>query len=265
MRRPVGYLLGYRLHPKLTFRVWQRELTLYKRIWPSTILSTLFDPILYLLAMGFGVGAYITQDIDGVSYLQFIAPGLVASSIMYAAAFEAAWNSYVRIFHERSYEAMMTTPADLEDVVAGEIAWGATRSLIYSIVMLAVLTAFGLIRSPLALLVPLVAFLGGMMFMVLGLTYTVRLKHMDQLTFLFTLGVTPMFLFSGVFFPLAGLPAWVQTVAWASPLFHLVEVVRALALGTVGTLTLVHLGWMIGVTLALWGLPSLVLRRRLRS
>jgi len=265
VRRPVGYLLGYRLHPKLTFRVWQRELTLYKRIWPSTILSTLFDPILYLLAMGFGVGAYITQDIDGVSYLQFIAPGLVASSIMYAAAFEAAWNSYVRIFHERSYEAMMTTPADLEDVVAGEIAWGATRSLIYSIVMLAVLTAFGLIRSPLALLVPLVAFLGGMMFMVLGLTYTVRLKHMDQLTFLFTLGVTPMFLFSGVFFPLAGLPAWVQTVAWASPLFHLVEVVRALALGTVGTLTLVHLGWMIGVTLALWGLPSLVLRRRLRS
>ena len=265
MRRPVGYLLGYRLHPKLTFRVWQRELTLYRRIWPSTILSTLFDPILYLLAMGFGVGAYITQDIDGVSYLQFIAPGLVASSIMYAAAFEAAWNSYVRIFHERSYEAMMTTPADLEDVVAGEIAWGATRSLIYSIVMLAVLTAFGLIRSPLALLVPLVAFLGGMMFMVLGLTYTVRLKHMDQLTFLFTLGVTPMFLFSGVFFPLAGLPAWVQTVAWASPLFHLVEVVRALALGTVGTLTLVHLGWMIGVTLALWGLPSLVLRRRLRS
>lgn len=265
MRRPVGYLLGYRLHPKLTFRVWQRELTLYKRIWPSTILSTLFDPILYLLAMGFGVGAYITQDIDGVSYLQFIAPGLVASSIMYAAAFEAAWNSYVRIFHERSYEAMMTTPADLEDVVAGEIAWGATRSLIYSIVMLAVLTAFGLIRSPLALLVPLVAFLGGTMFMVLGLTYTVRLKHMDQLTFLFTLGVTPMFLFSGVFFPLAGLPAWVQTVAWASPLFHLVEVVRALALGTVGTLTLVHLGWMIGVTLALWGLPSLVLRRRLRS
>ncbi|HVM46197.1 MAG TPA: ABC transporter permease [Candidatus Thermoplasmatota archaeon] len=261
----MSYLSGYRLHPMLTFRVWQRELTLYKRIWPSTILSTLFDPILYLLAMGFGVGAYITQDIEGVSYLQFIAPGLVASSAMYAAAYEAAWNSYVRIFHERSYEAMMTTPADLEDVVAGEIAWGATRSLVYSIVMLGVLFAFGLIRSPYALLVPLVAFLGGTMFMVLGLAYTVRIKHMDQLTFLFTLGVTPMFLFSGVFFPLAGLPAWVQTVAWASPLYHLVEVVRALAIGALSSTTLLHLAWMVGVTLALWGLPSLVLRRRLRG
>lgn len=261
----VSYLLGYRLHPRLTFRVWQRELTLYRRIWPSTILSTLFDPILYLLAMGFGVGAYITSDVEGVSYLQFIAPGLVASSIMYAAAFEAAWNSYVRIFHERSYEAMMTTPADLEDVVAGEIAWGATRALIYSVVMLGVLAAFGLIRSPLALLIPLVAFLGGTMFMVVGLTYTVRVKHMDQLTFLFTLGVTPMFLFSGIFFPLAGLPAWVQTVAWASPLFHLVEVVRALAIGSVGAITAVHLAWMVGITLLLWGLPSLVLRRRLRG
>lgn len=261
----MSYFLGYRLHPKLTFRVWQRELTLYRRIWPSTILSTLFDPILYLLAMGFGVGAYITSDVEGVSYLQFIAPGLVASSIMYAAAFEAAWNSYVRIFHERSYEAMMTTPADLEDVVAGEVAWGATRSLIYSLVMLGVLAAFGLIRSPLALLVPLVAFLGGTMFMVLGLTYTVRLKHMDQLTFLFTLGVTPMFLFSGVFFPLAGLPAWVQAVAWVSPLYHLVEVVRALAIGSVGVMVGIHLLWMIGVTAALWGLPSLMLRRRLRA
>lgn len=261
----MGYLAGYALDPLLAFRVWQRELTLYRRIWPSTILSTLFDPILYLLAMGFGVGAYITQDVEGVSYLQFIAPGLVASSIMYAAAYEAAWNSYVRIFHERSYEAMMTTPANLEDVVAGEVAWGATRSLIYSVVMLGVLAAFGLVRSPWALLVPLVAFLGGTMFMVLGLAYTVRLKHMDQITFLFTLGVTPMFLFSGVFFPLAGLPSWVQTVAWLSPLYHLVETVRALALGAISLDILVHVGWMLGVSLALWGLPALVLRRRLRS
>lgn len=260
----MSYHLGYRMHPKLVFRVWQRELTLYRRIWPSTILSTLFDPILYLLAMGFGVGAYLS-DIEGMSYVQFIAPGLVASSIMYAAAFEAAWNSYVRIFYERSYEAMMTTPAELEDVIAGEIAWGATRAVIYSIVMLGVLAAFGLLASPWALAIPLVAFLGGTMFMVLGLSYTVQVRHMDQLTFLFTLGVTPMFLFSGVFFPIAGLPAWVQTVAWASPLFHLVETTRALALGAVGAGVLAHLAWMVGLTVALWGLPALVLRRRLRG
>ncbi|HUR69721.1 MAG TPA: ABC transporter permease [Candidatus Thermoplasmatota archaeon] len=261
----MSYLLAYRLNAKLAFRVWQRELTLYKRIWPSTILSTLFDPILYLLAMGFGVGAYITQTIEGVSYLQFIAPGLVASSVMYAAAYEAAWNSYVRIYHERSYDAMMTTPAELEDVVGGEVAWGATRACIYSIVMLGVLAAFGLVRSPWALLVPVVAFLGGAMFMVLGLAYTVRVKHMDQLTFLFTLGVTPMFLFSGVFFPLAGLPAWVQVVAWVSPLYHLVEIVRALALGAIDVALAGHAAWMLVAVVALWGLPVSVLRRKLRS
>jgi lipooligosaccharide transport system permease protein len=261
----MSYHLGYRFSPKLVYRVWQRELTLYKRIWPSTILSTLFDPILYLMAMGFGVGAYITQDIGGVSYLQFIAPGLVASSAMYAAAYEAAWNSYARIYLERSYDAMMTTPAELEDVIAGEVIWGATRSCIYSIVMLGVLAAFGLVRSPWAILIPFVAFLAGMMFMVLGLTYTVRVKHMDQLTFLFTLGVTPMFLFSGVFFPLSGLPTWVQTVAWFSPLYHVVELMRGLALGIEGPSLGGHAIWMLIAAFLTWGAPSLSLRKKLRA
>jgi lipooligosaccharide transport system permease protein len=260
----VAYLHGYRVSPRLAFRVWQRELTLYKRIWPSTILSTLFDPILYLLAMGFGLGAYVA-DINGVPYIQFIGPGLVASSIMTASAYEAAWNSYVRIFVERSYDAMMTTPAELEDVVAGEVAWGATRALVSCIVMLAVLFAFGLVDSWWALLIPVLAVLGGVMFTTLGLAYTVGRKHMDQLTFLFTLGITPMYLFSGIFFPLAGLPAWAQAAAWLSPLFHLVEVVRGLSLGAVGPWMLVHLGWMAALTLLVWGVPSLVLRRRLRT
>src|ERR671927_6375 len=103
----ASYASAYRFSPKLAFRVWQREVTLYKRIWPSTILSNLFDPVIYLLAMGFGLGSYLTQDFGGVPYLQFIAPGLVASSIMMAATYEVAWNAYVRIHVERAYEAMM--------------------------------------------------------------------------------------------------------------------------------------------------------------
>jgi lipooligosaccharide transport system permease protein len=184
---------------------------------------------------------------------------------MTASAYEAAWNSYVRIFVERSYDAMMTTPAELEDVVAGEVAWGATRALVSCIVMLAVLVAFGLVGSWWALLIPVLAVLGGVMFTTLGLAYTVGRKHMDQLTFMFTLGITPMYLFSGIFFPLAGLPAWAQAAAWLSPLFHLVEVVRGLSLGAVGPWMLVHLGWMAALTLLVWGVPSLVLRRRLRT
>lgn len=260
----TNYGQAYRISPKLVLRVWQREVTLYRRIWPSTILSTLFDPVLYLLAMGFGLGAYVAQ-IDGVPYIQFIGPGLVASSIMSASAYEAAWNSYVRIFVERSYEGMMTTPAELEDVVAGEVAWAATRALISSTVMLGVLAGFGLVRSWWALLVPPVAVLGAIMFTILGLSYTVRTKHMDQLTFMFTLGITPMYLFSGIFFPLSGMPAWVQTAAWISPLYHLVEVVRTLVLGHPSPMTLVHVAVIAGIGLAFWGLPTRILRRRLRS
>lgn len=264
----AGYLQGYRLSPKLVLRVWQRELTLYRRIWPSTIMSTLFDPILYLLAMGFGLGTYVASIMvhgERVPYIQFIGPGLVASSIMTAAAYEAAWNSYVRIFVERSYDGMMTTPAELEDVVAGEVMWAATRSLISSSVMLVVLALFGLLRSPLFLLVPFVAAAGGVMFTVLGLSYTVRLRHMDQLTFMFSLGITPMYLFSGIFFPLDAMPAWLQAAAWISPLYHVVEVVRALILGTPSWMTLVHFAWMLGLIALFWGLPSKVLRRRLAS
>lgn len=261
----MSYLSGYRVRPKLAFRVWQREVTLYKRIWPSTLLSTLLDPIMYLLALGFGLGAYVTQGIGGHSYLAFIAPGLIASSVMYAAAFEAAWNSYVRMFVERSYESMMATPAELEDVLAGEFAWGATRAFLYSIVMLIVLRAFGLVHSWWALLIPPIAILAGLMFMAIGLSYTVRCRHMDQLTFFFTLGVTPMFLFSGIFFPLTGLPTPIQVVAWFSPLYHLVEVTRGLALGEVSIGLAGHFAWMVVVTALVWGLPALVLRKRLMT
>lgn len=265
LRRHVSsYLTGYRVHPKLAFRAWQRELTLYKRIWPSTILSTLLDPFIYLLAMGFGLGSYLTE-VNGMRYVQFVGTGLLASATMYAAVFEASWNSWVRIYTERSYEAMMSTPAELEDVIAGEVMWGATRSFIYSVVMLLVVAAFGLISSLWAVFIPFVAVLGGALFMVVALSYTVRCKHMDQLTFIFTLGVTPMFLFSGIFFPLDGLPAWVQGVAWFSPLYHLVEVVRGLALGNVGLAMLGHLSWMVVVLLGFWGLPPAMLRRRLKG
>lgn len=260
----MSYLTGYRVRPKLAVRAWQREVTLYKRIWPSTILSTLLDPVMYLLALGFGLGAYV-GSIQGRPYMEFIAPGLVASSVMYAAVFEAAWNSYVRIFVERSYESMMATPAELEDVVAGEALWGATRAFIYSIVMVIVLTAFGLVKSWWALLIPPVAFLAGLMFFTLGISYTVRCKHMDQLTFLFTLGVTPMFLFSGIFFPLTNLPQAVQAVAWLSPLYHLVATMRALAFGAVDLGMLGHVAWMAGALALFWGLPSLMLRRKLRT
>lgn len=248
--------------PRLALRVWQREVDLYKRIWPSTILSNLLDPLVYLVAMGFGLGAYLS-DVNGVRYIEFIAPGLVASAIMMAATYEVAWNSYVRMYVERSYEAMMSTPATVEDVVAGELLWAATRSVLYASVMLVVLFALGLLHSPWALAIPLVALPGGLLFASVGLTYTALVRHMDHLTFYFTLFVTPLFLFSGIFFPLDRLPAWAQAAAWATPLYHLVEIARGLSLGVFGGAFAAHLAILLAGGLLLYAVPVAIVRRRL--
>jgi lipooligosaccharide transport system permease protein len=225
------------------YRVWQREVSVYKYVYKSTIVSNLFDPLIYLLALGFGLGAYVTR-IAGMSYIQFIAPGLIASSIMTAASFETTYNTFVRIHFDRVYEAMMATPVTVEDIVVGEMLWAMTRSTIYASVMLCVVAALGLVRSWLALLVPLMGAIGGLMFAIIGLTYTSFLRSIDQMNFYFTLFITPLFLFSGVFYPLDALPQTVQEIALLSPLYHLVSIIRPLVLGTLGMESLFHLLWI---------------------
>jgi lipooligosaccharide transport system permease protein len=225
------------------YRVWQREVSVYKYVYKSTIVSNLFDPLIYLLALGFGLGAYVTR-IAGLSYIQFIAPGLIASSIMTAASFETTYNTFVRIHFDRVYKAMMATPVTVEDIVVGEMLWAMTRSTIYASVMLCVVAALGLVRSWFALLVPLMGAIGGLMFAIIGLTYTSFLRSIDQMNFYFTLFITPLFLFSGVFYPLDALPQTVQEIALLSPLYHLVSIIRPLVLGTLGTESLFHLLWI---------------------
>jgi lipooligosaccharide transport system permease protein len=160
---------------------------------------------------------------------------------------------------------MMATPAQLEDIVAGELAWASARAMIVGTIVLLVILAFGLVASPWALLVPLAAGLSALAFAVLGLSYTSRARHMDQLTFLFTLGVTPMFLFSGVFFPVDKLPSPLSWIVQISPLYHVVEVMRALILGTVSAATIVHALVILLLVLVAWGLPTVLIRRRVNT
>lgn len=252
----------WNVSPRQAWAVWRRETVMYKKVWPSTILSGLFDPVVYLLAMGFGLGLYV-GEVGGVPYRQFIAPGLIASATVYAATFEVAWNSYIRIHTDKSYEAMLATPTTLADVVAGELAWAMTRAVVYATIILAVVFAFGLVESPWALLAPVAAAAGGLLVAILGLSYTALVKHVDQLTFWFTLFMTPQYLFSGIFFPLDGLPRWVGIAAQFLPLHHLVEVCRALVLGTVTWATAAHAGVLVVACVVLFPLPALLVRRHL--
>jgi len=252
----------FRFSPKQAFRVWQREVSVYKYVYKSTIVSNLMDPLIYLVALGFGLGAFVSQ-IQGLPYIQFIAPGLISSSIMTAATFETTFNTFVRIHFDRVYEAMMATPVTVEDIVVGEIMWAMTRSTIYATVMLGVVTALGLTQSWYAIFVPFLGAIGGMMFAVLGLTYTSLLKSIDQVNFYFTLCITPMFLFSGVFYPIDALPAIVKTIAFISPLYHLVEIIRPIVIGRLSFGVLLHLLWIGAFILVFTAVPVNLLRKKL--
>jgi len=215
-------------------RVWERNLTVYRKNWKVSFLPPLLEPLFYLLAFGVGLSALVGNvPYEGrqVSYLQFIAPALISVSIMYNAFFETTYSSYVRMYYQKTFDAMMSTPLSLEEIITGEIFWGATKSVIASTIMLAVISAFGLISFPEGLLIVPLAFLGGLAFGSVGMLFTGMVANIDQFNLPIFLLVTPMFLFSGTFFPLDTLPEWARQLALALPLTHLVEIVRSLSFG----------------------------------
>ncbi len=248
--------------PKGAFRFWQRNAFIFRRIFPESIAFNFVEPVIYLVAMGFGIGAYLST-MDGLPYLVFVATGLVTTSGMFAATHECTYNAYVQMYYEKAYDAVITTPLNVEDVVVGEILWGATRSVLYGTVFLIVIAVFGTVRSPLALLMPLLFAISGLMFSVIAMTFTAVNPSIDYFTLYFALFITPMFMFSGVFFPLDALPAWVSAVAWLTPLSHVVNLSRALALGTLEGRHAWDLVWMLVVTAALFPAPIVLMRRRL--
>ncbi len=248
--------------PKSAYRFWQRNAFIFRRIFPESVAVNFLDPVVFLLAMGLGLGAYLTT-VGGLPYLVYVATGLVATSAMFAATFECTYNAYVQMYYEKAYDGVITTPISVEDVVVGEIFWGATRSVLYGTIFLIVIALFGTVRSPLALLMPLLFVVSGLMFSVIAMTFTAVNPSIDYFTFYFALFITPMFMFSGVFFPLDALPAWVSTLAWLTPLSHGVTLARALALGTLERRHAWDLVWMLTVTAALVPAPIALMRRRL--
>jgi lipooligosaccharide transport system permease protein len=222
--------------PKLTYRVWtvwRRNLDVFMKTIHVNFLPALFEPILYLTAFGFGLGALITSTIPGYgSYIQFIGPGLIAIAVMYGSFFECTYGSFVRMYYQKTFDAIIATPVSVEEVIAGELLWGATRAAINGTIVLAVVAAFGLVSSPLALLVPVLAFFGGLLFASLGMCFTALAPNIDFFNFPAFLFITPMFLLSGTFFPLSPFPVPLQFTALAVfPLTHVVDLTRGLLFG----------------------------------
>jgi len=255
-------LQAYLPSPRLAMRVWLRDVRVFSKVWKQGLLPHFLDPLFYLMAMGFGLGTYLAH-INGIPYKEFIAPGLVASSVMWAASFEVTWNIYFKMEEKRLYDAILTTPVEVPDLVTGEVAWAATRSIVYGSTFLAIVAAFGLIGSPWALAVPPFLALGGACFGMLGISFTALNPRVDLYSYYFTLFITPLFLFSGIFYPLDKLPGWVSTVAWFTPLYHLVNVTRSLILYPDLGSVLGNGAWLLVLTAALFFVPVRAMRRRL--
>jgi lipooligosaccharide transport system permease protein len=241
-------------------RAYEYWVTSYRRVWRGSFVTSLVNPVLYLSALGIGLGRVVNRGGSalGVPYLDFVAPGMLAVVCMQIGVFESSWPIMAAIRWTRQFHGMLATPLRVRDVLAGHQLWVATRVAGVAAVYLAVLTAFGAIHSPLALAAWPAAVLLGFSFSAPVSAYSANLENDTGLTTLFRFGVTPMFLFSGTFFPVSRLPQGIREIAYATPLWHGVDLMRHLTLGTATVWpSLGHAAY-----LAAWGVVGVVLARR---
>lgn len=249
------------LNPKRAFRVWQRHLTVYTKLYKSSFALNFAEPILYLTAMGFGLGAFVPH-IKGMPYINYIAPGIIASSSMFAVIYECTYSTYVRIVFQKTFDAILATPVNIDDLIAGEMIWGATKSVIYGTTIIIVISLFGLVPSALVVLVIPLLFISGLLFAEIALIFVAKVPGIDSFNYFYTLFMTPMFLFSGIFFPLDSMPPIVTKIAWFTPLYHMVNICRSLALGQV-LASLLDMAWIIVVVLLLAPYPFRLMRKHI--
>ena len=239
--------------------VWRRNLLVWRKLAIPSMLGNLADPLLYMFGLGYGLGSML-PPMQGVSYVAFLAGGVVCSSTMFTASFEAMYSAFSRMHVQRTWDAIINAPLTLDDVVMGEWVWAASKSVLSGCAVLLVAAAMGLIGSPLALLIVPVIMLTGLVFAALGLIVTARSPSYDFFMYYFTLAITPMMLLCGVFYPLEQLPAFAQIAAQALPLTHAVALSRPLMLGVVPA----H-AWLHVLVLALYaGVSFSVARHYLR-
>jgi len=243
----------------LAFRAYEYWLASYRRVWRGSIVTTVLNPVLYLGALGIGLGTLVNRGNQlGVRYLDYVGPGILASTVMMVAAFESAWPVMGAIRWTRQFHAMLATPLGIRDVVVGHQLYVASRVATATAIYLVVLSAFGAVHSWLALLALPAAVLLGLAFSAPVAAMAAWLDREGGFNALFRFGVTPMFLFSGTFFPVSRLPHGARELAWLTPTWHGVDLMRHLTLGSAALWpSLGH-----AVYLAAWAAGGLLLARR---
>lgn len=235
--------------------VFEHRFLQYKRSYRATIFSSFLTPVLFLASMGLGLGSYVdssaNQALGGVSYLAFLAPGLLAAACMQSAAFEAAFPIMAGLQWTRVFHAMHATPIAGRDVALGNLAWIGARMLLVASIFTTIMVLFGAAASPLVILAVPAAALTGLAFAAPIMAFSATQRTPEKFNALFRFGITPLFLFSGTFYPVESLPIFLQPLAWITPLWHGVELARGLSLGTIGAdplMAAVHIAVLVGFT-----------------
>ena len=242
--------------------VWRRNSLVWRKLAAPSMLGNLADPLIYMLGLGYGLGAMLT-DVGGMSYIAFLATGIVCSSTMMSATFEAMYSAFSRMHLQKTWDAIMNAPVTLDDVVLGEAVWAASKSFLSGVAVLLVAWALGVVQSALALWAIPILFLTGLAFACLGLIMTAVSPSFDFFVYYFTLVITPMMLVCGVFFPVSQLPVPLQAVTQFLPLTHAVELVRPLMSGAVPSHIALHLAVLATFTVAGFYIALVLTRRRL--
>lgn len=220
-----------RLEPAAIAGVMSREVANFRTFWKATTFSSVLEPIVYLLAFGLGLGATVVERVDGLEYVEFVGTGMVATAVIFSSALPAMFGTFVKHRFQRTYDAILAAPVDVEELVTAEMLWIGCRAGLYGCFPLIVSMGFGLDPAPGMLLVPFFCFVTALGFAAFGIAVAATVAKIDQFNYVTTLVVTPLFLVAGTFFPIDDLPAGVQAAAQLNPLHHLVELVRHAAFG----------------------------------
>lgn len=251
-----------RLERAAILGVMSREVANFRTFWKATTFSSLLEPTIYLLAFGLGLGATIVTQVDGLDYVEFVGTGMVATAVIFASALPAMFGTFVKHRFQRTYDAILATPVDVEELVTAEMLWIGLRAGVYGCFPLLVSFAFGLDPTAGMLLVPFFGFLTALGFASFGIAAAGTVAKIDQFNYITTVVVTPLFLVAGTFFPINQLPEGFQVAAQFNPLYQLVELVRGAAFGfePVDALRVLVLA---GFSFSMWRLAVRQMTRRL--
>jgi lipooligosaccharide transport system permease protein len=239
-----------------------REVVNFSSYWRAATFSSTVEPTIYLLAFGFGFGSLVST-INGFSYVQFVGTGTVATAVLFSSAFAAMFGTFVKYQFQRTYDAILAAPVDTEELVTAESLWIATRAGVYGCVPMIVAIFFGLDPTWGMLTVPFIGWLTGLGWANFGIMVAGFAKAIENFNYIVSAVLTPLFLLAGTFFPLTGLPEWVQVLANLNPLYQCVELVRAAVLYGFEWNDLLRVGMLVVFALLMWRLAIHAMTRKL--